>query len=168
VSPLQRSLYCRGGLYQRTSGPSFSELKFRDKQNCSPTAAIISGFTDRRLACGLDLGTLTQTSAAKPLLVSFHLTEAKFSDYVYRSLHAINSNQNWHSSFYPQMIHGLSFLLSFSYLCLLRYPNRVFSQRTERYGIKGVGKQAMFTEVGLRTKQNSQIRIPLPPGWTPI
>ena len=51
MSPLQRSLYCRGGLYQRTSGPSFSELKFRDKQNCSPTAAMISGFIDRRHAC---------------------------------------------------------------------------------------------------------------------
>lgn len=50
MSPLQRSLYCCGGLYQRTSGPSFSELKFRDKQNCSPTAAIISGLIDRRLA----------------------------------------------------------------------------------------------------------------------
>ena len=49
MSPLQRNLYCCGGLYQRTSGPSFSELKFRDKQNCSPTAAIISGFMDRRL-----------------------------------------------------------------------------------------------------------------------
>ena len=144
MSPLQRSLYCCGGLYQRTSGPSFSELKFRDKQNCSPTAAIISGFTDRRFACGIECGALVQTSAAKPLLASFHLTEGKFSDYVYRSLHAINSNRNWHSSFYPRMIHVLSFLLSFSYFCLLRYSNPVFSYTTERSRIIDVGKQAMF------------------------
>ena len=47
--PSQRSWYLSGGLNQRISGPSFSALKSKDKQNCSPTAAIISGFRDRGL-----------------------------------------------------------------------------------------------------------------------
>ena len=42
--PLQRSWYLAGGLNQRTSGPSFSDVKSNDKQNCSPTSAIVSGF----------------------------------------------------------------------------------------------------------------------------
>ena len=48
--PLQRSWYLAGGLNQRTSGPSFSDVKPNDKRNCSPTSAIVSGLLSY---CGL-------------------------------------------------------------------------------------------------------------------
>ena len=145
MSPLQRSLYCCGGLYQRTSGPSFSELKFRDKQNCSTTAAIISGFINRRLACEIESGALCAGWWCSQ--TSLHLIEGKFSDCVYyRSLHAITSNRNRlplnfvfstsrkkpltvQDEIYLEITIFLSFFLSVTFICYVAQTH--FSPRQQ-------------------------------------